>query len=194
MDSLLPWLLAGAGCLLLVLLLAWVVVTYNRLVRQRNQVEASWAQIDVQLKRRHDLVPNLVETVRGYAAHEGATLTQVVAARGGAMTASNGRVADRAVAEGTLTRALGGLFALAEQYPDLRANQHFAALQRELATTEDKIAYARQFYNTAVQTLTNTIQAVPSNLVANGCGFRAPDYFEAAGEERSAVRVEFREA
>jgi LemA protein len=182
-------LLAAGGLVTLAAALIWVGVTYNRLVRQRNQTAASWAQIDVQLKRRHDLIPNLVETVKGYASHERATLESVIDARNGAMTA--GAVAERAEAENLLTQALGQLFALAEGYPDLKANQNFAGLQRELAATEDKIAYARQFYNSAVQTLTNTIQSVPSNLVAGMFGFRPPDYFETAGDQRGPVRVRF---
>jgi LemA protein len=192
MDSVLLLPLVGAAvCVLLVIVVVWALVTYNRLVRQRNQVDASWAQIDVQLKRRHDLIPNLVETVRGYAGHERATLEAVVAARSGAVAATGGGVAGRAEAENVLTQALGRLFALSEAYPDLKANQNFLALQRELSQTEDKIAYARQFYNSAVQTLTNTIQSVPSNLIAGLGGFRPRDYFEAAGAERGPVQVRF---
>jgi LemA protein len=190
MDSLLVPLAGGLGCLLLILLLVWALTAYNRLVRQRNQVNASWAQIDVQLKRRHDLIPNLVETVKAYAGHERATLEAVVSARNGALHAAQGGVAGRADAEDLLGQALGRLFALSEAYPSLRANQNFAALQRELSETEDKIAYARQFYNSAVQTLTNTIQSFPSSLVAGLAGFRAPDYFAAAGAERGPVQVQ----
>src|SRR5688500_11210018 len=157
------WITLGAVALLVVLVLGWAVATYNRLVRLRNQVEASWAQIDVQLKRRHSLIPNLVETVKGYAAHERGTLDAVVTARAGAVNAAD--TADRAQAEGVLTQALGRLFALAEAYPDLKANQNFAALQSELAATEDKIAYARQFYNSAVQTLNGAVQSVPTNII-----------------------------
>jgi LemA protein len=191
MESLLLPLVGGAGCLLVVVLVIWALMAYNKLVRQRNQVRASWAQIDVQLTRRHDLIPNLVEAVKGYAGHERATLEAVIAARNGAVDAAQGGVANRAQAENTLTQSLGRLFALSEAYPDLKANQNFAALQQELAETEDKIAYARQFYNSAVQTLTNTVQSVPSNLIAGATGFRAPDYFEAAGAERGAVQVTF---
>ena len=187
MELLLPMSLAGVTGLVLV----WLVVTYNRLVRQRNQVKASWAQIDVQLKRRHNLVPNLVETVRAYAAHERDTLGAVVSARAGAVDATPAEVTGRAAAEHQLTRALGRLFALQEAYPDLKANRNFASLQEELATTEDKIAYARQFYNSAVQTLSNTVQSVPSNVVAWLFTFRPPAYFEAEGAERSAVHVRF---
>jgi LemA protein len=191
METLLLPLIGGVGCLLIAVILIWALMSYNRLVRQRNQVKASWAQIDVQLKRRYDLIPNLVETVKGYAGHERATLEAVVAARNGAIHAAQGGVADRAQAENMLTQALGRLFALSEAYPNLKANQNFAALQQELAETEDKIAYARQFYNSAVQTLTNTIQSVPTNLIAGMTGFHPPDYFEAEGAERGPVQVTF---
>jgi LemA protein len=193
MDGLFPLLIAAAGGLLLLILLIWALTAYNRLVRQRNQVRASWAQIDVQLTRRHDLIPNLVETVRGYARHERATLEAVVAARNGAVQAGQARAkaAARAGAENALTQSLGRLFALSEAYPDLRASHNFAALQQELAETEDKIAYARQFYNSAVQTLTNTVQSVPTNLVAELAGVQPPDYFEAVGAERGPVQVQF---
>lgn len=191
MDALLPFLAGGAGCLLVVVLVIWALASYNKLVRQRNQVRASWAQIDVQLKRRCDLIPNLIETVKGYAGHERATLESVIAARNGAIHAAQGGVAEREQAENLLTQSLGRLFALSEAYPDLKANQNFAALQQELAETEDKIAYARQFYNSAVQTLTNTIQSVPTNLIAGMTGFRPPNYFEAAGAERGPVQVRF---
>jgi LemA protein len=187
---LMPLLLAVGG-LLLAGSLIWSVRTYNRLVRQRNQANASWAQIDVQLTRRHELIPNLVDTVRGYAAHERSALEAVVSARSGAVTAGGAGVADRAEAENQLTQALGRLFALAEAYPDLKANQNFAGLQRDLAATEDKIAYARQFYNSAVQSLTNTIQSVPSNAIARLFGFRAPEYFEAAADARGPVQIRF---
>jgi len=191
MDSFLLPMIGGLGCLLVVVLLVWALVSYNKLVRQRNQVQASWAQIDVQLTRRHDLIPNLVETVKGYARHERSTLEAVTAARAGAVDAAGAGVSERAGAENLLTEALGRLFALSEAYPDLKANQNFAALQQELAATEDKIAYARQFYNSAVQTLTTTIQSVPTNLIAGIGGFHPPDYFEAAGAERGPVQVQF---
>jgi len=183
----------GAVALVVLLLIGWTISTYNRLVRQRNQVRASWAQVDVQLVRRYDLIPNLVETVKGYAAHERSTLEAVVSARNTAMAAAGtpGGTADRAAAENVLTQALGRLFALAEAYPDLKANQNFAALQAELANTEDKISYSRQFYNSAVQTLTNSIQSFPSSLVAGLGKFEPPAYFEAAGGERGPVQVRF---
>jgi LemA protein len=175
-----------------VLVLFWAIRTFNVLVRQRNQVRASWAQIDVQLKRRHDLVPNLVETVRGYAGHERGTLEAVVAARAGAMAAGADPSIDRrAAAENMLTQTLGRLFALAEAYPDLKANQNFLALQSELANTEDKIAYARQFYNTAVQALDNTAHSFPSLIVAGATGIKPPGYFQASGDEQAPVQVRF---
>lgn len=189
-----PWHLSvvasGLGCCALVVVaVIWALVTYNRLVRQRNQVLASWAQIDVQLKRRHDLVPRLVEVVSGYAAHERATLAAVVDARADAINATAAGAAARAGAENQLTGALGRLVALAEAYPDLRASEHFANLQRELAVTEDKIAYARQFYNSAVQTLANSVDSVPTNVIARLGGFRVPEYFSAADDERRATGV-----
>ena len=172
------------------LLTAWFVLAYNKLVRMRNQVDASWSQIDVQLRRRHDLVPQLVETVRGYAAHERNTLEAVVAARGAAVARHDGD-AGRAGAETALGRALGRLMALGEAYPQLRANENFAALQRELATTEDKIAYARQFLTYAVQQYNTAIESFPTNLVAGGFGFRKRELFAAGDSERAAVQVSF---
>jgi LemA protein len=182
----------GLLCLLVVVLIVWAVVAYNKLVRLRNQTDASWAQIDVQLKRRYDLIPNLVETVKGYAAHERGTLDAVVAARGAAINAAQTPgLADRAEAENQLTQTLGRLFALAEAYPDLKANQNFAALQSELATTEDKIAYARQFFNSAVQTFNTAVQTLPTNFIAGIGGFKAREFFEAADGERGPVQVRF---
>src|SRR5499433_3445619 len=130
----------GLICLVLVIAALWVALTYNRLIRQRNQVDASWAQIDVQLKRRTDLLPNLVETVKGYAAHEKGTLDAVIQARNGAVAAANADPATRAQAENAVTQTLGRLFALAEAYPNLKANENFLSLQSELTNTEDKIA------------------------------------------------------
>jgi len=183
--------IGGLACLFLVLLGLWALMTYNRLVRQRNQVQASWAQIDVQLKRRYDLIPNLVETVRGYADHERGTLDAVVQARNSAISAANAAPATRAEAENALTQTLGRLFALAEAYPNLKASENFLGLQSELAGTEDKIAYARQFYNSAVQTYNTSIQSVPTNIVAGMGGFRLEMLFEAAGAERGPVQVHF---
>jgi LemA protein len=183
------------GGVLLVLILAviiWIIAAYNRLVRLRNQADASWAQIDVQLKRRYDLIPNLVRTVQGYAAHERGTLEAVVAARGTAMNLAQGAgPAQRAEAETLLTQALGRLIAVAEAYPDLKANHNFAALQVELATAEDKIAYARQFFTSAVQSYNNAVQTLPTNLIAGLGGFRSREYFQALGEERGPVQARF---
>jgi len=181
----------GCVCLLLVLLVVWGVVTYNKLVRQRNQVDAAWAQIDVQLKRRYDLIPNLVETVKGYAAHERGTLDAVVQARNSAVGNAGANPASRAETENMLTQTLGRLFALAEAYPNLKANENFSALQGELANTEDKIAYSRQFYNDTVNKYNTKIQSLPSNIIAGMFHFTEREYFEAAGEARGPVNVQF---
>ena len=182
---------AGLVILLVVVLGLWAIVTYNRLVRQRNQVQASWAQIDVQLKRRYDLIPNLVETVRGYASHERGTLDAVIQARNSAINTASQSPAVRAEAENALTQTLGRLFALAEAYPNLKANENFLGLQNELSATEDKISYARQFYNSAVQTFNTSVQSVPANIVAGMGGFRVLNLFEAVGAERGPVQVRF---
>jgi len=186
-----PWIVLGVLVLLVVLALVWFVSAYNGLVRKRNQVQAAGAQIDVQLKRRHDLVPNLVETVRAYASHERGTLDAVTTARQAALGAVGAPRQAQAEAEGMLTQTLGRLFAVVEAYPDLKANQNFLALQGELAATEDKIAYSRQFYNTAVQTLNTATETLPTNLVAGVGGFHRAEYFQAAGDERGAVNVRF---
>jgi LemA protein len=175
----------GVVCVLLVAVIIWVVAAYNRLVRLRNQADASWAQIDVQLKRRYDLIPNLVESVKGYVGHERGTLEAVVAARGNAMNLAQGAgPAARGQAEGRL-------LAVAEAYPDLKANQNFASLQIELANTEDKIAYARQFFTSAVQSYNNAVQTLPTNLIAGLTGFRSREFFQAMGDERGPVQVRF---
>ncbi len=166
-----------------------LVVMYNGLVRLRNQVEGAWAQIDVQLKRRYDLIPNLVETVKGYAAHERETFEAVIAARNAAMNAHG--VGEQATADNALTGTLKSLFALAEAYPDLKANQNFLALQEELTGTEGRIAYARQYYNDSVQRFNTKIQTVPQSLFAKMLGFGAKEYFEAEPESRGNVQVQF---
>jgi LemA protein len=172
-----------------VLLLVVSVLIYNGLVRRRNQVDNAWSQIDVQLKRRYDLIPNLVETVKGYAAHERGTLEAVTEARAQAISAQG--PADQASADNVLTGALRSLFAVSESYPDLKANQSFLALQQELAETEDRAAYARQYYNDAVLSYNNAIGTVPQSIFAAMFGFRAREYFQAGGEERGPVRVQF---
>ncbi len=175
--------------LILVVLLVLIISIYNGLVRKRNAVDNAWAQIDVQLRRRHDLIPNLVETVQGYAAHERQTLDSVVAARAAAISAQGPQ--QRAGAEDALTNALRSLFAVAEAYPQLRASENFGKLQEELGNTENRIAYTRQYYNDAVLTYNNSIQTVPSNLVAGLTGFQQREYFEAPHEERGPVQVSF---
>ncbi|HEX3731318.1 MAG TPA: LemA family protein [Mycobacteriales bacterium] len=180
--------LVSAG-ILVVGVAAWFLTVFNRLVKRRNNVEASWGQIDVQLVRRHDLIPNLVATVQGYVAHERATLQAVTAARAQAITASG--PAGRGDAEAGLTGALHGLFGLAEAYPDLKASQNFLALQHELANTENRITYARQFYNDAVLGLNNQVQSFPSMIVAGTAGFKVHEYFQAGLDARAPANVRF---
>ena len=174
-----------------VLLLVIVVVAmYNRFVRQRNLVEESWKQIDVELRRRYDLIPNLVETVKGYAAHERATLEEVLAARAKAV-APSGSIAEQAADEGALTRSLRGLLAVAENYPNLKADQQFLALQHQLTETEDRIAAGRRFYNGNVRAYNTRIETFPSSIVAGFGHFTKADYFEVEEEARGPVAVDF---
>jgi LemA protein len=174
----------------IVVLIALIfVVQYNGLVRLRNRIDNAWSQIDVQLQRRHDLVPNLVETVKGYAAHEKDTLERVVQARNAAVSAQGAQ--QQAQAENVLTGALRQLFALSEAYPDLKANQNFLELQEQLTSTEDRIAYARQFYNDAVVKYNSKIQSIPSNIIAGMFNFQEREYFEGEEESRSVPRVQF---
>jgi len=172
-----------------VLLVVYVIATYNGLVRTRNRVDNAWAQIDVQLRRRYDLIPNLVETVKGYATHERETFQAVTEARSRAINASG--VGEQAQAENLITGALKSLFAVAEAYPDLEANQNFLELQEELSGTEGRIAYARQFYNDSVLRLNTKIQSFPSNLLAGAFGFTTREYFEADDASRGPVSVQF---
>lgn len=165
------------------------ILFYNRLVRLRNRSEAAWSQIDVQLKRRYDLIPNLVETVKGYAAHERQTLEAVIEARRQAMTAQG--VEDQAQAENMLTQTLRQLFALSEAYPELKANENFLALQEELTGTEGRIAFSRQFYNEQVLAYDNALESFPSNLVGGAFNFKPRPYFEAETASREPVRVDF---
>jgi LemA protein len=175
---------------IVVVLLLWVVGAYNGLVRLRNQLENAWAQIDVQLKRRHDLIPNLVETVKGYAKHERGTLEAVIQARNIAVNAKT--VGERAEAENVLTGALKSLFAVAEAYPDLKANQNFLRLQEELASTENKVAFSRQFYNDSVMTYNTRIEIFPMNFIATMFNFGRREFFEVKAEaEREAPQVKF---
>jgi LemA protein len=179
------WIAIGIAVLFVIFLIA----TYNRLVRLRNRVEAAWSQIDVQLRRRHDLIPNLVETVKGYAAHERETLEAVTKARQQAVAAQG--VEEQAQAENMLTATLRQLFAVAEAYPDLKANENFLALQEELTGTESRIAFSRQFYNEQVLAYDNALETFPSNLVAGAFSFKPKEYFEAEEGSREPVRVDF---
>ncbi|HEY8523407.1 MAG TPA: LemA family protein [Acidimicrobiales bacterium] len=174
---------------LVVLVGLYLVITYNGLVSLRNRIENAWAQIDVQLKRRYDLIPNLVETVKGYAAHERETLDAVITARNAGMNASTPH--EQAQAENQITGALKSLFALSEAYPDLKANQNFAQLQEELTGTEGRIAYARQFYNDTVYRYNTKIQSFPANILANAFRFREREYFQADDESRGPTQVRF---
>lgn len=176
--------------LIVIVLLAFVFISiYNRFVQLRNRIENAWAQIDVQLKRRYDLIPNLVETVKGYAAHEKEVFEKVTQARAQAINASN--VGSQAQAENMLTGALKTLFAVAEAYPELKANQNFLMLQEELSGTESKIAYARQFYNDEVMKLNTMLHAFPSNIVGSLFGFKEKEYFEIEEVSREPVKVQF---
>jgi LemA protein len=173
------------------LIAVFLVGLYNALVRARNEVKNAWSQIDVQLKRRHDLIPNLVETVKGYAAHERGTLEAVVKARQQAIAAS-GNAAEAIKAENALSQTLRSLFAVAEAYPDLKANQNFLALQEELASTENKIGFARQYYNDSAMRYKNRIEVFPSNIFANAFGFAPEPFFQVEAEaERQPPQVKF---
>ncbi len=174
---------------LVVLVLLYVIVTYNGLVRLRNRIQNAWAQIDVQLRRRYDLIPNLVETVKGYAAHEKGTFEAVTKARANAISAQG--PADQARAENMISGALKSLFAVSEAYPDLKANQNFLSLQEELSGTEGRISYARQYYNDAVLRMNTKIQSFPSNILAGMFGFKEHEYFEADDTSRGPVSVQF---
>jgi LemA protein len=176
--------------LLVVVVLAFVVI-YNGLITLKNRVKNAWAQIDVQLKRRYDLIPNLVETVKGYASHEKNVFENVTKARAAAINASG--VANQAQAENMLSGALKSLFAVVENYPDLKASQNFMMLQEELSGTESKIAYARQFYNDSVMEYNIRIQTIPYNLIAAVFNFKGAEMFEiAVAEQREAPKVSFK--
>ncbi len=181
------WLIVVLAALLA--LAVAVVLVYNRLVRLRNRTQNAWAQVDVQLRRRYDLIPNLVETVKGYASHEKETLDAVIRARNAAGAASG--PAEQAQAENVVTSALRQVFALSEAYPDLKANQGFLQLQDELAGTEGRISYARQFYNDTVLRYNTKIQTFPAVVIANAMRFREREYFEADDAQRGPVQVTF---
>jgi LemA protein len=183
------WICVGALLLVVVVVVLAVVAMYNRLVTLRARVDNSWSQITVQLRRRYDLIPNLVETVKGYATHESGVFEKVTQARAAAVGAEG--VAEQAQAENMLTTTLRSLFAVAEAYPDLKANTNFLALQEELSNTESKIAYARQFYNDSVMTLNETVQKFPTNFIAGMFGFKERLYFETEDAAQQPVQVDF---
>ena len=178
---------------IIVALGGWLVAVYNGLIKLKNRVKEAWSDIDVQLKRRYDLIPNLVETVKGYAKHESETFEKVVEARSAAMSAQkSGNAKEQAEAENMLSSTLKSIFALSEAYPDLKANQNFLELQRELADTEDKIQAARRFYNGNVRDFNTKIEVFPTNLIAGMLHFKKFEFFEVGSEkERENVKVEF---
>ena len=184
-----PVLLVVLG--IIVILLVIVIGIYNSLVGLRNQVKNAWAQIEVQLKRRYDLIPNLVETVKGYKNFERETLEAVVKARNVAVQASSAGAGERGKVEGELSGALARLMVVVESYPDLKANQNFLALQEELSSTENKISFSRQYYNDNVLRYNNQTQMFPSNIVAGMTGFKSGEFFEVAGAEKAAPKVSF---
>lgn len=177
--------------LLFVFLFIYLIATYNNMVKLRQRVQNSWSQVDVQLKRRYDLIPNLVNTVKGYATHEKDTFEKITKARNMAISANS--VSDQANAENMLSGALKSVFAIAENYPELKADASFRQLQEELSNTESKIAFSRQFYNDTVQKFNTKIEMFPNNIVAGMLGFQATDYFTLQDEPsaRQAVQVEF---
>jgi len=176
--------------IIVVLIVLWLVLAYNGLVRTRNRAQEAWADIEVQLKRRYDLIPNLVESVKGYAAHEKSVFEDVTKARASAMTATGAAKAD---AENQLSATLKSLFAVAENYPQLKANENFLNLQNQLTDTEDKIQAARRFYNGMVRDLNTKIQTFPTNLFANAFGFKPMDFFgnDLSDAEKAPVAVKF---
>lgn len=182
--------MAWIPAIVAVVIVAWFVGTYNALVRLKNRFLNAWHQVDVQLKRRYDLIPNLVEVVKDYMSFEQETLTKVIEARGAAISARG--VKEQGKAENLLTESLKSLFAVVERYPELKANRNVASLQEELTGTENKISFARQFYNDSVMTYNNRIQSIPSNLIASVFNFGAAEYFEGGEEARSVPKADLR--
>jgi len=170
-------------------IVAFFVATYNGLVKKRNRVDNAWGQVEVQLQRRYDLIPNLVETVKGYASHEKSTFEDVTKAR--SQSAAAGTPGEQAVADNFLTSALRQLFAVAEAYPELRASENFASLQADLSETENRIAISRQIYNDTVLTYNNTVQTIPSNVIASIAGFDTRELYDAPDEADTAPEVSF---
>jgi len=173
----------------IILIILWLIAVYNGLIRLKNRVAEAWSDIDVQLKRRYDLIPNLIETVKGYATHEKETFENVIKARNLAMQAQDPKA--KADTENALSATLKSIFALSESYPDLKANQNFLKLQDELSDTENKIQAARRFYNTNVRDFNTKIQVFPTNIIANILKFTAYDFFEASADEKQNVEVKF---
>ena len=173
----------------LVVLVLWMIAVYNKLVQGRNKVKNAFAQIDTQLQRRFDLIPNLVETVKGYASHEKELLENVTASRSGYMNATTN--AEKMIADNQLTSTLKSLFAVAENYPELKANANFAKLQDDLKGTEDKVAFSRQFYNDSVTMYNNSLQTFPNNIVANMFGFKEEELFRTDDSAKAAPKVQF---
>ena len=176
------------GAIVLILVI-WFFATYNKLISLRNKKDDQWSQIEVQLKRRADLIPNVVETVKGYAKHEKGTFEEVIKARNTYVSAKTPE--EEMKASGAVTEALSKLFALSENYPELKANQNFLSLQNDLKDTEDKISYARQFYNDSVLTYNNKVEMVPSNILANMTGFKKASFFETDEKDKEAPKVSF---
>ena len=174
---------------IVLILVVWFVSTYNKLIKLRNKKDDQWSQIEVQLKRRADLIPNLVETVKGYAKHENETFEEVIKARNTYVSATTPE--EEMKASGAVTEALSKLFALSENYPELKANENFMSLQNDLKDTEDKISYARQFYNDSVLTYNNKVEMVPSNIVAGLANFKKATFFEASEKEKETPKVSF---
>ncbi|HCC60130.1 MAG: hypothetical protein A2402_01945 [Candidatus Staskawiczbacteria bacterium RIFOXYC1_FULL_37_43] len=183
--SIILWIIIGVIAVIVV----WIIIAFNSLVVLKNRAKEAWSDIDVQLKRRYDLIPNLVETVKGYATHERELFEKVTKARASAMSAQGAK--EKAGAENMLSDTLKSLFAVSENYPDLKASTNFLELQRELSDTEDKIQAARRFYNTNVRDLSIKIETFPTNIIASSFGFKQMELFEAAGAEKEAVKVKF---
>ncbi|MDD5527897.1 MAG: LemA family protein [Patescibacteria group bacterium] len=177
--------------IVIVLLALWIIAMYNGLIRGKNRTDEAWSDINVQLKRRYDLIPNLVETVKGYAVHEKTTLENVINARNRAMSVTDGASGAKGEAENMLSGALKSVFALAEAYPDLKANQNFLELQRELTDTEDKIMASRRFYNGNVRDFNTSLQVFPTNVINGLLKFKAYEFFQIAEDEKAPVQVKF---
>ena len=187
MDMTITWVIVAVIAVIVLV----IIGMYNGLIRLKNRVDEAWSDIDVQLKRRYDLIPNLIETVKGYASHERETLEKVVEARSRAMGIQGGDSKAKAEAENMLSSTLKSIFALSESYPDLKANQNFVELQRELSDTENKIMASRRFYNTNVRDFNTKLQVFPTNIFGNMLGFKSREFFQAEEDEKKNVEVKF---